>query len=218
MAGISQQLEVQQLYSRTLEHYTSDLRGFKHDFSNIINTIGGLVDMKDWDSLQNYMNTLNVEFLKITTTDIVNARLKDNPILYGVVLSKLSLAELSGIEFIISIQCELHLKYCDLLDFSRMIGILLDNALEAAADSQRKYVEMEIISIHGQHRISIRNTCRDEVDIHKIFENGYTSKEQHSGIGLNQVMSIINKYRKRGYSMSLQTGCFEHLVTQILTV
>lgn len=216
MASISQQLEVQQLYSATLEKSSNDLRGFKHDFVNILNTIGGLADIGNLDALQTYMQNLSVKFLKISTTDIVNTSLKDNPILYGVMLSKMSLAEVSGIEFRTCIQSTVNLKYCDPVDFSRMIGILLDNALESAEESEQKRVDFSLSAKHGLYTIVVRNSCVDAVSTQNIFKRGFTTKKNHSGIGLSQIEEIIKKYRKKGYATELRTECRNNVFTQTL--
>lgn len=218
MSDISARLEVERLYAGTMEKSVAELRGFKHDFANIINTVGGYVSMEDWEDLKDYMSSLNTEFLKLNTTDIANSQLKQSPMLYSVVLSKLSLAEFQGIDFRISIQCEIHLEYCSLLDFSRIIGILLDNALDAAMESDEKTVDLEIVEKHGQYCIMVRNSCRGEVDIGRIFEAGVTNKKDHTGLGLHNVHAIIERYKKRGYAMELSTSCDDKLFMQILTV
>ena len=216
MANLSQQLQVQHLYSGTLEKSIAELRGFKHDFANILNVIHGYVRMGQMEPLEVYMSQLNREFLKINTTDIINTQLQEVPLFYGVVLSKLPLAELGGITFDVSIQSTLELKYCDQLDLSRMVGVLLDNALEAAAQTSPKRVELEVVSENGMSQISIRNTYTGNVDLELIKREGYSSKEGHSGLGLAQLETILQKYHRRGYALSLQTSIDDGMFCQVL--
>lgn len=219
IADISHQLEMQRLYSDTLEKSAIDLRDFKHDFVNIITTVGGLADTGSIPELQDYIRGLSAKYLRIGTAGLMNSALKDSPILYGIVLSKTAHAELNGIEFRLFIKGGVQdLGYCDPVDFSRIIGILLDNALEAAEESDEKYIELNIEKNKGVYAITVTNSCKEGISTGSIFERGYTTKKSHSGLGLGHVTATVEKYRKRGYAMSLDTTCAGNVFTQVLTV
>jgi len=208
-------LEFQQLHSVTQERSLRKVQGFKHDFANIINTINGLVEIEDWAELKHYMSGLGTDFLLINNTDVVNLHLKSSPILYVVVMRKMELAELMGVEFRILIQREIKLSYCNPADFSRIMGILLDNALEAATVAGKKLIELEVEWSRGRNKIFIRNSCAGPVDTTQIFQEGYTTKESHSGIGLSTAMSIIEQYRRKGFDMKLGGVYQNHVFTQM---
>ena len=81
-------------------------------------------------------------------------------------------------------------------DFSRMLGILLDNAIEAAATSNEKilrisfrdsnYNKVQIVEIENSY-------VNKNIDKDKIFEKGITEKDNHLGMGLWEVKQIINR-------------------------
>lgn len=216
---LKKQLEVQQLYSNTMEKSYNELRNFKHDFSNIINAISGAVKLGDLQSVERCIGSLNVQLMKMNTTDIVNDTIiKKMPMLYGVLLSKLHLAELNGIEFSITIMDEPVLAHIDQLDISRIIGILLDNAIEAASLCKHKFISMETAMKRSRNYITIINSCKDPVDTQVINNKGHTTKEGHDGVGLTVVHEIIDKYIKRDYLFELKSSYSNHIFTQTLII
>jgi two-component system sensor histidine kinase AgrC len=217
-SAVTQELETQRLYSMTLEASLDDLRGFKHDFANIISSIAGYINAGDLVSAKKVSDELTKKYLKINTTDVVNVQLKDIPHLYVMILSKLHRAETMNVDFTVTVQGELVLNYCEPLDFILVIGNLLDNALEGAAESGEKLVKLDILTRHGRNHIAVQNSYTDEVDINAIFEFEYSTKKGHIGRGLTQISSVIEKYRKQGYAMELQTRCEDGTFEQHLTI
>lgn len=81
-------------------------------------------------------------------------------------------------------------------EFSRIIGILLDNAIEAASESNEKILNIEFRyeSRSFRQAIIIENTYSNKnIDLTTIFNKGVTGKENHTGLGLFKVRQIINK-------------------------
>ena len=102
-------------------------------------------------------------------------------------------------------------------EFSRILGILLDNSIEAAKDCEKKEINILFREARKQHTqiIIIENTYLDKsVDIKKIFEKGITGKENHSGIGLWEINEIL----KRNNNVVLHTSKDEELFKQELQI
>ena len=81
-------------------------------------------------------------------------------------------------------------------EFSRMLGILLDNAIEEAVKCEDKKVIVTFRDELKNNRclITIENTYSNKnVDINQIFQKGISGKENHSGIGLWEVRNYLNK-------------------------
>ena len=79
-------------------------------------------------------------------------------------------------------------------EFSRVLGILLDNAIEAAKDCEEKQINIVFRESRKQHVqiVIIENTyLNKDIDTKKIFEKGFSGKENHTGIGLWEVNKII---------------------------
>ncbi|HEY9059658.1 MAG TPA: GHKL domain-containing protein [Pseudobacteroides sp.] len=211
----SREVEFQKGYIKTLDEIIDGLRGFKHDFNNNVQAIGGYITLNDIEGLKKYYLQLQSDTRRINNTLPLSKYVKNNPALYGLLLSKLSYAELKDIQFIINIMDEYSIERIKIYDLCKVMGILLDNALEAAVESAKKYVELSIAK-NSQNAIIIEiiNSYAGSPNKEKIFENGYTTKAGHSGFGLWEVKKIISKYQ----NCSLTTSVTESLFTQRIEI
>ena len=93
---------------------------------------------------------------------------------------------------------ELNMK---IYDFTKILGILLDNAIEAAQKCDEKIINFEIRRDERAPRqvLLIQNTYSDKkIDITRINEKGYTSKNNDSythGLGLWEIQHIIKQFK-----------------------
>ena len=81
-------------------------------------------------------------------------------------------------------------------EFARILGILLDNSIEASSECEEKVLNIVFRNDSKNHRniISIENTYKDtEVNIDEIFNKGFSGKENHTGLGLWEVRQILKK-------------------------
>ncbi len=81
-------------------------------------------------------------------------------------------------------------------EFARILGILLDNAIDAASICNEKILNIEFRNDAKNKRniILIENTYNNkDVDIDQIFNKGITGKENHTGLGLWEVRQILKK-------------------------
>jgi two-component system sensor histidine kinase AgrC len=103
------------------------------------------------------------------------------------------------------------------LDFCKVLGVLLDNAIESAAESRKKYIELYAHELQGEDGITIEviNSYTGDIDKNRIFEDGFTTKENHTGFGLWEVRKIVEKYKDK---FRLDTIVDDALFTQKLTV
>lgn len=81
-------------------------------------------------------------------------------------------------------------------EFARILGILLDNAIEASSECEEKIINITFRNDTKNNRqlITVENSYKNkEVDTEKIFEKGISEKENHTGLGLWEVRKIIKK-------------------------
>lgn len=81
-------------------------------------------------------------------------------------------------------------------EFTRILGILLDNAIEASNECNEKIINVTFRNDSKNNRqiIIIENTYQNkDIDTDKIFEKGMSEKENHTGLGLWEVRKIIKK-------------------------
>ena len=216
-------LEDTKLHYRVLQKTNDELRMFKHDFSNTLQCIDGYIINEDMNGLKNYYKNVKKECNDLNNLTALNSNLFDDPALYNLIISKYSLASSLGIVFNISISRKLSQIQTTPYILSKILGILLDNAIEAAKTSDEKEINFDIgISTQNskiaKHIITTQNTYSNkDVDLNKICEKGYTSKTSEKGshgLGLFEV----NKILKKNKNLNLFTTKNEKFFTQKLEI
>lgn len=103
----------------------------------------------------------------------------------------------------------------NIYEFTRILGILLDNAIEAAKETDEKLIEIIFKSDTKKQLFIIENSCSDNnISTTRIFEKGYSTKANNSGIGLWKVHSILAK----NTNIDLFTTIKNHKFKQELSV
>lgn len=190
------QLESAEEYNKTLKILHDIVRGFKHDFDNIVTTIGGYINTNDMEGLKKYYVQLEEDCEKVNNLYILNPTSINNPGIYNLLTSKYHDATEKGIDVKIYFLLDLNDLHMKIYEFARILGILLDNAIEAAEQSKEKIINISFRKDDKNNRniILIENSYKNkDVDIDTIFNKGFTEKENHSGIGLWEVRKIISK-------------------------
>ena len=82
----------------------------------------------------------------------------------------------------------------DPIMLNRIVGILLDNAIEAARGIGNGEVRMAFIRLGGSTLLVIRNTFNQEIDlkVHEIYQEGFSTKGENRGLGLANLRQMIN--------------------------
>lgn len=182
--------------NRNLLEVTDNMRCFKHDFNNIIQAIDGYIYLDDMKSLQVYFKSLLDECNHIKVVDSINCKVIENPAICGVLLNKYRIAEENKIEMNIDLLASLKELNEKSYVVSRMLGILLDNAIEATKECEEKIINFEVIKDIKKNKlvITIENTYENkDVDTCKIFEKNYTTKKGNTGLGLWKIQDILRK-------------------------
>lgn len=184
-------------YTDMIETMSDDLRRFKHDYTNILQVLGSYIDSNDMKGLKIfYKNELQPESEKIVNKNRSLYLLKNIKInsLKGLISSKIYSEDLNNIDTYIEIYDDIHELSINEMDICRIIGILLDNAIEAAVLCDKKVIRLGIIKKENYTSFIISNTChKDTPPIHKIYEDGFSTKGYGRGVGLNTVRKIINE-------------------------
>lgn len=196
----TESLEEERLYNKTLTILYDNIRGFKHDFNNIVQAIGGYISTNDMEGLKGYYSDLMADCQKANNLAILNPELINNPAIYSLLTSKYHKAEELGIKINFDVFLDLTTLNIKTYHLSRILGILLDNAIEASSKCEEKIINVTIRKDNKANRqlFVIENTYSNkEVDTEKIFEKGYTSKLEsdgnNHGLGLWEVRKILKK-------------------------
>lgn len=196
LESLNNYLEESKMYSKTLSVLHDNVRCFKHDFSNIIQAIGGYVQTDNIDGLKKYYSQLLDDCKIVNNLAVLNPEVINNPAIYSLLNSKYYDAMSKGIVLNLEIFLDLNSLDIKIYEFTRILGILLDNAIEAASECDEKLINFKICMDYNCNRqlMIIENTyCNKEIDIDKIFEKAYTTKIGNTGLGLWEVRNILNK-------------------------
>ena len=165
------ELEQAELHNKTLELLYNNVSAFKHDFSNIITALGGYIDTKNLEGLERYYNQIIDECHINNNLSTLNPNVINNPAVYNILAAKYYKADELGIKIHLQIFINLNTLKLDIYEFCRILGILLDNAIEAAAKCDDKKVNIEINDIrHNKCQVlTIENTYSDKtIDISRL--------------------------------------------------
>ena len=118
----------------------------------------------------------------------------------GLCYFKTQKAEEQGISVSINISkkiqsstiCNLNTK--EQRDFAKILGVFIDNAIEASAESKDKELGIEAYSnLDNEFRMIISNTYNNEIDEEKIGKENFTTKGKNRGHGLLLVTQLVKK-------------------------
>lgn len=210
-------LEEAQLYNKTLTILHDSIRGFKHDFHNIVQSIGGYADRGDLEGLRIYYRQLLQDCGRTNNLTALNPEVINNPAIYNVFATKYHKADEIGVQINLGIFINLNEieKHMKIYEFTRILGILLDNAIEAASECENKIIHVSFRKEQNRRRllVIIDNTYKNkDINVDKIYEKDFSTKSKttNSGLGLWEVRQIL----KKNNNLNLYTTKSEEFFSQ----
>ena len=201
------QRELIETHYREVDNMYRQIRGWRHDYRNHIQTMKAYAAAEDWDAIRRYLDLLDRD---LTTVDTVIKT--GNPMADAILNSKISLAKAKGIAVTADAQIPVRLKSSE-IDLCCIIGNLFDNAIEACEklpEDQRRirvYMDMKNTQLY----ISFTNFTAGK----KLRKEGglfRSTKGEGHGLGLVRIDAIVS--RLGGYlSRNSEDGAF---TTEIL--
>lgn len=192
----TKKLETTEEYNNTLKILHDNVRCFKHDFDNIVTTIGGYIRTNDMEGLKKYYLQLEDDCQKVNNLYVLNPEIVNNDGIYNLIVKKYNEAEQKNVKVNISFLLDLNTLKMKIYEFGRILGILLDNAIEASSECEEKIINLTFRNDTKNSRqlVKIENTYSNKnVDTEKIFEKGISEKENHTGLGLWEVNKLLHK-------------------------
>ncbi|MGO0155454.1 GHKL domain-containing protein [Leuconostoc mesenteroides] len=197
-----QQLDHLTTYTTQIEDLYKSINGFRHDYANLIISLETSIQAGDINQIRciyedvlkkspNVLNHENHTLGSLTKIDI--------PAIKSILSNKIILALEKGIHIEFEIEQKWSTCHIDIFDYIRMLGILLDNAIEASETCSLAFINIAFITdnIKREHRLIIENSTSQEfINIGQIFKNGVTSKGATRGIGLNSIQQILSNYEQ----------------------
>lgn len=208
-------------YASYLEKSEDDLRAFRHDYKNILNSLK--VSAQE-GNVQEVIQKLD----KYTETNLNSKALlkyKDVNHIYvksikSIIISKLT--ELYNLNIRYNFECRSNIHnlpdHVNELDLVRIIGITFDNAIEeskalVAEKHDIRSAEVQIMVYSDgpdEFEFEIRNKIQNKkISTSQIQQRGFTTKKDHKGLGLANIKEIESKYPDMSISYTIQDGWFD---------
>lgn len=183
---IQRQQEQDEKYYEILEQTNKEMHLFSHDIKNHLTQIRNLEDI---NAVNQYIDKLYPTIEKFSYTGISKNKMLD------LIISKYAtLCESKKIKFDVDVKTS-NLSYIDDVDLSTLMNNLLDNAVEAAKNSNNAFVQLNVFSKNNIYDgLIIKNSCfLPPVTDNKELKTRKSDKAHH-GLGIKSINKIVKKY------------------------
>lgn len=179
-----------------LEKLNSTLRAQRHDYLNHLQVVYGLLEMEEYEELQNYLEPVYKDMLKTgkalkTSKPAINALLK----------AKMDEAQTKGIDFYVEVRSDLLALSIEAWELCKVLSNLLDNAMTAVLTNHgERKIELHIMENVNEYIFEVSNNgpmIPKEMS-KEIFRQGFTTKkEEGHGMGLTIVSNTVKAHQGR---------------------
>lgn len=212
------ELESIKLYTTSLEDLYLDMRKFRHDYINIISSLAGFLDEDNIPELKTYFSENITPLSTIFEKNNFRIGLLQNikiPEIKGLLSVKLIQAQEKNIDVFLDITETISELNINKIDFTRILGILLDNAIESCEEVSTGEIKVSFVKRQSSIVIIIINTIgSNKPSIQQIYKKGFSTKGDNRGLGLYNVREILDK----SSNATLETEIGDITFTQILTI
>ena len=205
-----------QEYTNQIENMYSSLRSFKHDYSNILLSMSGYRETDDMEGLKRYFEKeilptgKNISKNSAHINQLMNIRTTE---LKSILSAKLLYAIELNINVSIEVTNEIADIPMDTLDLTRVIGIFLDNAIEAALETDSPFLSFALVHADTEYVFIISNSFLEKgVPYASLAQPNVSTKGANRGLGLYNAHEIIAKYNSVFLDTEIQG---EHFVQRL---
>ena len=205
-------------YMDKIQDLYAELKGFRHDFGNIITSLNLAIEERDLEDIKRIKRDVLEECYgelqkeEYTGFDLGNIR---DSALRSILSRGWIYAEKLGVKLTFETGEVIEKLPMRLLDLVRTVGILVNNAIEAANSSLEKEVHIAVFNMPNGVHLIVQNSIADQpIDWNKLFDKGFSTKGDRRGMGLGIVKDIVEGYS----SVFLETELINGKFTQTLVV
>ncbi|MDN6841620.1 MAG: GHKL domain-containing protein, partial [Staphylococcus equorum] len=192
--------EIENYYKYTLqiEKINHEMRKFRHDYVNILSTMSDFIRENDMKGLDQYFHeeilpmqdSMQMNAIKIN--GIENLKVRE---IKGLLTTKILQAQEKNIRISIEVPEIIEKIEMPIINLSRVIGILLDNAIEAS----EKIVDDPLIRIafikneDDSVMFIVMNKCDTDMPrVHTLFQENFSTKGKNRGLGLSTLKELTD--------------------------
>lgn len=197
-----QQLNNLTNYTTEIETLYNNINGFRHDYINLIISLETSIHNGDIKQIREIYNNVLQKSPNILNHDHHSLGVLSKimiPAIKSLLSHKIIYALEKGIRTEIEIEQQWTSCHMDTLNYIRILGILLDNAIEASENTANAFIHIAVIidPVQKENRFIIENATTEETSsIHQLFKHGVTTKGNDHGTGLHSVQQILIDYEQ----------------------
>lgn len=209
---VKQKMENNKLMTRYLKllefikNYEKELdkqKELRHESKNqLITARSKIVDKKKEYEVIEYLNSIIADYVKGNNEKYTSFQYLPANGIKGFFYYKANEAENNGIHLSINVSPKVENTFIgnlDTNDFKQLgilLGVYLDNAIEASKNSKDKKMAIEIYKTGEDVEIIISNTYEGKIDTESIGKTKYTTKGKNHGYGLMLVSKILEDNKR----------------------
>lgn len=199
-------------YTRNLEIVYNNLRSFRHDYINIMASLAAYIDEGKYEELGDffYEHILPMQKNLSQKNNALNTLLHVKILeLKSILYTKLLLAVNQNIEVNIDIPDEIDSVHMDPVDLTRMLGIYLDNAIEACLETERPVLNFHLGKVGQDVVFILSNSFIDRgLSVAQMHKKDVTTKGDGHGLGLHIVSELLSRYDNIFHETLMEDGLF----------
>ncbi|PEH49549.1 GHKL domain-containing protein [Enterococcus faecium] len=198
------ELEQYRKISQDHDTYYIELDKFKHDYKSLILSLYASIEEKNFNEAKSLITNLaEYSYNQLPDGKLNNVK---NPEIKGVLLEAISRAKLNGITINVDFSEPIYINNTPIFAIVRLISIIINNAIEEVSthmtDKQNIWFS---VRKGAENRIEI--TCKNNITnannqkVSDLLQEKYTSKKNHSGLGLSNFLEIVNSSKHIDYDI-----------------
>ncbi|MDC7288070.1 GHKL domain-containing protein [Blautia schinkii] len=203
----------QKAHLALLEELQQEMRSFRHDFTNLMTGMTIQAREGDLKGIQDFMRNTSSYFDERLGDEIkileAVGRIQIPP-LRSLITSKIAQMQEAGVQVNAEVLYPVLKEGMRQQDLLRCMGILLDNALEAAKLSTHPHISLVLLQTENELLTAVANSYAQTPDLSAMSHDAYTTKGSGHGTGLMSLRKIIRKYPGCVTGMNLKDEMFRY--------
>lgn len=167
-------------------------RTFRHNIANMLYGFQGVISNGDTSAIEEYYNAMVKACQMVNNENVTAIKRIPSPAISALLVNKILRANEQGIPFFVSVDEGAPIPRMRDDEVAQVLGILLDNALEAAAQSAAPHVSFDARKTENACCITIRNSYAGDAPV--FSDHPVSTKEGHEGLGLHSLHHILKKH------------------------
>ena len=181
-----------------LGHLYDEVRGFRHDFAGIVASMEPAIanqDMAEVSTIYQDVFLKTNEKLRKADYTAFNLHNIHDIAIRNTLAKAMIVADNQGIHFSLETVGVVEELALPMLEAIRILSILTTNALEAASEAENPQIRVALLAGDRSVRFIIENTRKkEELNPSILSQKGYSTKGNHSGLGLATLEDMIFHY------------------------